>query len=163
MGILDYFKRTPPSPSRVSIPQFQETLFHYLNRHIKENKPFSLVHILVDAGDAGKVQELVGGHCSGNSVGVVVPVGSEYKIYSVLEKLARSSETHLRIGSTSYDPGERKLAYLPPERRGKVEPEYTSLSAGDLLARVQRSYVHKAYGKKASVAGTAVSPQLVSQ
>jgi hypothetical protein len=152
---------TPPSPRIEHVP-FQETLFHYLNRHIRENKPFSLVHILVDAGDAEKVQELVGGHSSGNSIGVVVPAGSEYKVYNSLERLA-GSEAHLRIGSVSYNPNERKPAYLPVEQRGKVEPEYTHLSAGDLLARVQRNYVRKAYGKKASVAGTAVSPQFVSQ
>ncbi len=164
MGFWQHFTHTPPSPRREPAASSQgTTFFHYLNGHIKESKPFSLVHILVDVGEIEKVQKLVDGHASGNSIGVIVPVGNEHKVYAALEKLARASaETHLRIGATPYDPSERKLAYLPPERRGKVEPEYVSLSAGDLLARVQRNYVRKTYGRKEQAASVA-SPQLASQ
>lgn len=160
-----YSLHTPPSPRRERAESSQGISFlQYVNSQISERKPFSLVHILVDSGEVEKVQKLVDGHSSGNSIGVIVPVGNEHNVYSALEKLARASvETHVRIGSTSYDPAERKLAYLPPERRGKAEPEYTHLSAGDLLARVQRSYVHKSYGKAAPATRRAVSPQLASQ
>lgn len=159
-----YSLRTPPAPRREPSESSQGTSFlQYVNVHMKENRPFSLIHIIVDSGEAEKVQKLVDGHSSGKGIGFIVPVGNEHKLYAALERLLSvSAETHLRIGVAVYDPRESKLAYVPPERRGKVEPEYTSLSAGDLLARVQRGYVHKSYGKKAPVAETAVSPQLAS-
>ena len=157
-----YSKHTPPSPQRELAKSSRGISFlQYVNEQISERKPFSLIHILVDSGDVEEVQELFDGHSSGKGIGVIVEVGTEYEVYAALEKFLRSSETHLRIGVAVYDPDERKLAYMPPERHGKVEPEYTSLSSGDLLARVQRSYVHKSYGKEeAQVIETAASPQL---
>ncbi len=148
MGFLNFFVRTPPS-SRERIVSQEKSFTQELHSAIERNAYFSVVMVQIDKGDLDYVHEQIGGtKASTRTLGFVLPPRKTYAVHAALEKLAASCELQVRVGCTIYNPMERKLVYVSPLATKPKLPEYTHISPGDLVARVQRSYVHMNYGKK---------------